>query len=83
MIQNYPRRLAFSVFCMLPVVNGGSPLRAQSFDALAENIRAALVDEQVPSFAVAVARDGKILWEQAFGWADRENRRPATEHWTT
>jgi CubicO group peptidase (beta-lactamase class C family) len=30
--------------------------------------------------AVAVARGGKILWEEGFGWADREGRVPATEH---
>lgn len=27
-----------------------------------------------PSLSVAVARDGKILWEQGFGWANREKR---------
>ena len=30
--------------------------------------------------AVAVARRGEILWEEGFGWADRENRIPANEH---
>ena len=40
----------------------GDRLRAQSFDALGERIRAALVDEQVPSLAVAVARKGEILF---------------------
>jgi len=34
----------------------------------------------VPSIAVAVARDGEILWEEGFGWADRRRRRRATEH---
>ena len=32
----------------------------------------------VPSIAVAVAKDGKIVWEEAFGWADVENRVRAT-----
>ena len=27
-----------------------------------------------------MARNGAILWEEGFGWADRENRVPATEH---
>jgi CubicO group peptidase (beta-lactamase class C family) len=35
---------------------------------------------RIPSVAVAVARKGEVLWEQGFGWADRENRIPATEH---
>mgnify|MGYP001022530716 CR=1 FL=1 len=32
---------------------------------------------QQQAMAVAVAREGKIIWEEAFGWADRENRVPA------
>jgi CubicO group peptidase (beta-lactamase class C family) len=30
--------------------------------------------------AVAVARDGEIIWEEGFGLADREKNIPATEH---
>src|SRR5688500_13954724 len=47
---------------------------------IAELIRSRLVEKSLPSLAVAVARDGEILWEEAFGWADRENRVPATRH---
>jgi CubicO group peptidase (beta-lactamase class C family) len=50
------------------------------FDPIRQMIRARLVEQGVPSLAVAVARDGKILWEEGFGWADRERRVPATEH---
>ena len=39
-----------------------------------------MAESNVPSEAVAVARDGKIVWEEAFGWADREKRIPATVH---
>src|SRR5213593_4901827 len=38
------------------------------------------VEWSIPSISVAVARRGEILWEEGFGWADRENRIPATEH---
>jgi len=34
----------------------------------------------VPSIAVAVARDGEILWEEGFGLADRRRRKKADEH---
>ena len=34
--------------------------------------------ESVPSVAIAVGRGGEILWEQGFGWADRENGIKAT-----
>jgi CubicO group peptidase (beta-lactamase class C family) len=45
-----------------------------------ERIERQLIESQVPSLAIAVARDGKILWEQGFGWADRERRIAADEH---
>jgi len=32
----------------------------------------------VPSISVAVAQHGKILWEESFGWADRERLIKAT-----
>lgn len=59
----------------------GSPSRtADPFGGIRDLIRAQLVEQVLPSLAVAVARDGEILWEEGFGWADRENRMPATEH---
>ncbi len=30
--------------------------------------------------SVALVKDGKIVWEQGFGWADRDARKPATAH---
>lgn len=43
-------------------------------------IQSQLVETGVPSLALAVAREGEIIWEEGFGWADRENRIPATPH---
>src|ERR1051326_5079751 len=34
-------------------------------------------DQGVAGLAVAVARDGKIIWEEGFGWANREKMIPA------
>jgi CubicO group peptidase (beta-lactamase class C family) len=53
---------------------------ADQFDAVRDLIRQQMAERQVPSVAVAVARDGKIIWEEAFGWADREKRIAATPH---
>ena len=39
-----------------------------------------MAEAGTPSVAISVARRGKILWEEGFGWADRENRIPATAH---
>ena len=55
------------------------PATAQ-FDDVRRRIRQVLVSDGLPSISVAVARDGEIIWEEGFGWADREKRIPATEH---
>lgn len=54
--------------------------QADRFDLIRERIRSDLVEQSIPSVAVAVVQDGKIVWEQGFGWADRERRIPANEH---
>ncbi len=55
-------------------------VRADLFNGVQELIRSQLVETGIPSLTVAAARDGEILWEEDFGWADRENRIPATPH---
>lgn len=52
----------------------------RDFDRVRGLIRATLVNKRLPSLAVAVARDGQIVWEEAFGWANREARELATPH---
>jgi len=53
---------------------------AAQFEEVRAKIKRELVEQDIPSLAVAVARNGKIIWEEGFGWADREKRIPATEH---
>jgi CubicO group peptidase (beta-lactamase class C family) len=74
------------------VVNGVVPPRAAAqggrevatavyrdpFDQARGYIRQTMETEGIPSVSVAVARAGKILWEQSFGWANRENMVAAT-----
>src|SRR5262249_35326787 len=50
------------------------------FSEARQFIQKHMVKYSNPSIAVAVARRGVFLWEEGFGWADRENRIPATEH---
>ena len=50
------------------------------FDGVRALIRQQITDGSVPSVAVAVAQHGKIVWEEGFGWANREDRIPATEN---
>lgn len=56
---------------------GSQPERFADIRAL---LQAKMVELCAPSLAVAVARGGEVLWEEGFGWADRENRIPATPH---
>jgi len=53
---------------------------ADPFGAVRAHIEQLVAEGQVPSMAVAVARDGEIVWEEGFGLADRERATPATEH---
>ena len=32
----------------------------------------------IPSISIAVAKDGNVIWQEAFGWADRTEKRVAT-----
>jgi CubicO group peptidase (beta-lactamase class C family) len=50
------------------------------FDSVRALIRQRIVDNSTPSVSVAVAQHGKIIWEEGFGWANREERIPATEN---
>lgn len=43
-------------------------------------IQQAVEKGEAPSIAVAVAVEGKIVWEEGFGWANKERRIPATPH---
>jgi len=52
----------------------------ERFREVRGTILQAVADGDVRSVSVAVAEDGKIIWEEAFGWADKENRIRATPH---
>jgi len=57
-----------------------SAVASDAFAEVRKRIEREMLEQQIPSLAVAVAKDGEILWEQGFGWANREKRVPATEH---
>jgi CubicO group peptidase (beta-lactamase class C family) len=57
-----------------------SSVSTDPFDAIRARMEQLVVEGEVPSMAVAVARDGEIIWEEGFGLADREKNIPATEH---
>jgi CubicO group peptidase (beta-lactamase class C family) len=47
------------------------------FSLMRDLINTKLMETATPSLAIAVAQDGIILWEEAFGWADRERMVPS------
>jgi len=51
-----------------------------SFNEVKDTILHAIARGDIPSMAVAVAKEGEIIWEEAFGWANREEMVPATPH---
>lgn len=63
------------------IVSAAASLAASDADRF-EPVRKAVLEkmkkEGLPSMAVAVARNGKIVWEEAWGLADIEKQIPAT-----
>jgi CubicO group peptidase (beta-lactamase class C family) len=63
----------------LLIPSGGITAQADvRFNGVRLRIQEAVRNGSVASIAVAVAAGGRIIWEEAFGWADRERRVPAT-----
>jgi CubicO group peptidase (beta-lactamase class C family) len=67
-----------SAFAQTPVQSGSTGAADPRFDAARAKILQLIQKDQLPSISVAVAQHGKIIWEQGFGWADREQLQPAT-----
>lgn len=59
-------------------------LADQAFDEARHYIEEVVATQKggTVSLAIAIAKDGEILWEEGFGWADVENRTRATAHTT-
>jgi CubicO group peptidase (beta-lactamase class C family) len=64
----------------VPMLLVAGPACADEFEIVRAQIREVMDFHNVPSVSVAVARNGTIIWEESFGWADLERRIPATPH---
>src|SRR6185295_9310694 len=51
--------------------------RIARFETQLENIRQEL---KIPAYSAAIVKDQKVIWAKGFGYADVENKVPATEH---
>jgi CubicO group peptidase (beta-lactamase class C family) len=47
------------------------------FETLLESLRQ---DLKIPAYSAAIVKDQKVIWAKGFGYADVENKVPATEH---
>lgn len=54
--------------------------QADRFDSVRALIQRQMAEQELASVAVAVVQDGRIVWEEGFGWADRERRVRANQH---
>ncbi len=73
-----------AVFCLgslgLSSENSGQPAQKDIFADVRSKMADAVNKSRVPSLSVAVARDGEIIWEESFGWANIEKKIEATPH---
>ena len=51
-----------------------------AFAKVAEMIKTGLEQKKIPSVSIAISQKGRAIWEQSFGWADREKQIKATPH---
>src|ERR671921_503628 len=51
--------------------------RIARFETLLESLRQ---DLKIPAYSAAIVKNQKVIWAKGFGYADVENKIPATEH---
>lgn len=76
-VSSWTSRLLLGWALLFPTPGAGQTDR---FENARKYIRRVMAERDLPSVSVAVARNGEVLWEEAFGWADRERRVQATPH---
>ena len=57
------------------VVASGS---METFKDIRQKIISDVENGTIPSVSISVAKDGKVIWQEAFGWADKTEKRAAT-----
>jgi CubicO group peptidase (beta-lactamase class C family) len=72
--------VAFCLSLTAILLHAQAPTHVPDFGETRRLIRDGMVKDSVPAVAIAVVRDGAIIWEEGFGWADHENQLAATPH---
>ena len=77
-------KLSINIVLILLLITGCNSIVRSQIDDRLQNVRSEIIElvssGEVPSISVAVAKDGDIIWEESFGYADVENRIKATPH---
>jgi CubicO group peptidase (beta-lactamase class C family) len=60
-----------------PTFQSSDAERIARLETLLEKLRQEL---KIPAYSAAIVKDQKLLWAKGFGYADVENKIPATEH---
>jgi CubicO group peptidase (beta-lactamase class C family) len=50
----------------------------ETFKDIKQEIISDVEKGTIPSVSIAVAKDGNVIWQEAFGWADKTEKRAAT-----
>jgi CubicO group peptidase (beta-lactamase class C family) len=61
----------------LPVRATDDSVRIARLETLLESLRQ---DLKIPAYSAAIVKNQKVIWAKGFGYADVENKIPATEH---
>jgi CubicO group peptidase (beta-lactamase class C family) len=72
------RLLVFFAFALWPATSSAQRTPVDQWASVRDTVRELMTRTNAPSVSIAVARGGKIVWEEAFGLADREKMIPAT-----
>ena len=60
-----------------PIEDLSDSARIARLETLLESLRQ---DLKIPAYSAAIVKDQKVIWAKGFGYADVENKIPATEH---
>jgi CubicO group peptidase (beta-lactamase class C family) len=78
-----------ALIMIVAVLSQALLVRADPIDGLSESARIARLetlleslrqDLKIPAYSAAIVKDQKVIWAKGFGYADVENKIPATEH---
>ena len=72
------RRSPVAIVLTVAAATSLAPQSSPDFGEVRRILRDGMAREAAPAAAFAVVRDGKIIWEEAIGWADSVNNRRAT-----